>query len=109
MKKNEKGPENCTMAKLCPARHTDVTAQRLCPLNETATVCFTQHSQSHPITQSLFLLLLFNTKAPYLHTLSEFYHRELNSLREMSNLSYIQPFLALLIVHYTEGKIIVRI
>ncbi len=51
-----------------------------------------QHSQLHPVTQSLLWLLPFDTKAPYLHMLSVFYHRELNSLREKAKLSYIQPF-----------------
>ncbi len=69
---------------------------------------FTQHNQLHPITQSLFLLLPLNAKAPYLHSVSVFYHRELNSLREMAKLSYIQSFLALLIVHHTEDEVIVQ-
>ncbi len=47
---------------------------------------------------SLLPLIPFNTKAPYLHTVSVFYHRELNSLREVAKLLYIQPFLAFSIV-----------
>ncbi len=71
-------------------------------------VCFTQRSQFHPVTRSLLLLIPFNTKAPDLHTVSMFYYRELNSLREMAQLADIQPFLALLIIHCTEGKITVQ-
>ncbi len=99
--KKEKAPKNYTMAKLCTAHNINVTAWRLSPLNATATVCFTQYSQLHPITRSLVPLLAFNIKAPHPHTLSVFYHRKLNS--------YIQPFSALLIVHLTKGKIIVQI
>ncbi len=39
--KNEQGPNNYTMGKLCPAHHINITAWRLCPLNETAAVCIT--------------------------------------------------------------------
>ncbi len=85
MKKNEKGPENYTTAKFCPAHHINVTARRLCPLNETVTVSFTQHSQLHPTPPSLLLLLPSSAKAPDLHTVSVFDHS--------------RPFLALLIVH----------
>ncbi len=42
--------------------------------------------------------LPFNTKAPYLHTVSVFNHRELNSLKEMAKLLYIQPLLVLLYI-----------
>ncbi len=85
--KNEKGPRKLayTVVKLCPGNCINVTVRRLCPLNKTATVCFTQHSQLHRITPSLLLLLPFNTKAPYLHMVSVFYHRELNSLKETQN------------------------
>ncbi len=103
-KKKGQGPENHTIAKLIPA-------QRLCPLNEMLTVCFTQHSQLHPVKRSLLPLLPSNTKAPYLHTASVFYPNKLNSLREVTKLSYSTFVLVmvLLIEHCTEGKIIVQI
>ncbi len=81
------------------------TARWLCPLNEAATVRFTQHSQSHLVTQSLPLLLPFNAKAPYLHIVSVFYHRELYALVKMAKLLYIWPFFG--IIDHTEDKNIV--
>ncbi len=74
--KNEKGPENYKMAKLCPAHHVSVRTWRLCPLNEAAAVCFTQ-------TQSIKVHYMITpsvvTKAPNLHTVSVFYHWETHS------------------------------
>ncbi len=109
--KKENRPKNYTIAKLCPVHHVTVTARRLCPLNEMATVCFTQYGQLHPVKRSLLPLLPSNTKAPYLHTVSVFYPNKLNSLREMTKLSYstFVLLMALLIVYCTEGKIIVQI
>ncbi len=59
----------------------------------------TQSITSHHTITPLFLLI--STKAPYLHRVSVFYHRELNSLREMAKLSYICPFLAYIIQRAT--------
>ncbi len=83
--------ENYTMAELCPAHHINVTAWRLCPLNETGTVYHTTQSAAsyHTITPSVVTL---NIKALYLHTMSVLHHRELNTLREIAKLSYIQAF-----------------
>ncbi len=80
--KNEKGLENYTMVELCPAHHIDITARRLYPWTRRQ-LCFRQHRQSQPITRSLLTLLSFNAKAPNLHTVSVFYQRKLNALREM--------------------------
>ncbi len=102
-KKNEKGPKNYTVAKLCPAHHVNVTARRLCALNETVTV---SHNTVDHILLSLLLLSPLNTRA-HLHTVSLFYHWELNS-EKWQNYRTFGFFLALLIVHRSEGKIIVQ-
>ncbi len=102
MKKKKKNKGSILHSgKLSPVHHINVTARRLCLLNKLHVL--------HPITRSLLPFFPFNTKAPYLHTVSEFYHRELNSLNENAKLLYIRPFLALLIVHCAEGKTVIQI
>ncbi len=64
-----------------------------------------QHSQLHPITPSLSVVTLQN-KSINQHTVSVFYHRELNSLTEMANYCTYDLFR---IIDRTEGKIIVQI